>query len=572
MPLSCPNALSRHRRPDVERTPSGVLYAVESGYFLQERVDGIDYFYEVPTVAYDPLFIAKFYSHFVQILRPTPRVQSILDRVCEHYSQPDFVREKGQWRMRRGKLYGYRAPDASEYRFHIGQWAYIVDQLERQRIESHLYQMELVPLPTLPETPMPLKPGWVLRDYQEPIVDYLSQQHLPSTTVAEHLTQAPLYSRFIGVQTGKGKTLSALAAAARLHTRVLVLIKPAYIEKWGDDVIKTLQLQPHDVMSVSGSGQLKGIIDLAQQGLLHSKVILLSTRTHQNYYKVEERWPGAWQEMGYGCAPEDLLPTLGIGLVLCDEYHQEFHANFKAMLYLHTPHLIAMSATLVHLDPFITRMYKLVFPPEHRYDGLDYDRYIKYYPVEYSLRRPDRVRTSEWGDTRYSHTAYEQSILRYIPLMDGYKHMLAWNLDLGYIKDYQPGDRAAVYASTIQMCTALCTFLQARYPHLTVSRYVEDDAYENVIEADIRVSTLGSSGTAIDIPGLRCVILTISVQSIQSNEQVMGRLRKLPDRDVKFYAWHASNIPKQAEYQRKRMELLEHKVASTHYIVYPQLL
>ena len=100
-------------------------------------------------------------------------------------------------------------------------------------------------------------------------------------------------------------------------------------------------------------------------------------------------------------------------------------------------------------------------------------------------------------------------------------------------------------------------------------RYVEDDPYEHVIESDIRVSTLGSSGTAIDIPGLRCVILTISVRSIQSNEQVMGRLRKLPDRDVKFYAWNAANVPKQVEYQKQRIELLRDKVLLTRHLVYP---
>jgi superfamily II DNA or RNA helicase len=187
------------------------------------------------------------------------------------------------------------------------------------------------------------------------------------------------------------------------------------------------------------------VIQLAKTDQLKSKVILMSTRTHQNYYKVEEDWPGSWEEMGYGCAPHELMPLLGIGLVLCDEFHQEFHANFKAMLYMHVPHLIAMSATLVHLDPFLTKMYKRVFPLEHRYEGMEYDRYIKYYPTEYTLKTPERVRTTGWGDTRYSHTAYERSILKHHPTFSNYKQLLHWNPEIGYIKDYQPGDRAAVY-------------------------------------------------------------------------------------------------------------------------------
>lgn len=523
-------------------------------------------------MSYDPLFVVKFYSHFVQIINPTPRACQVFDKICDHFTQPDFIREKGKWRMKKGRLFAYRAPDGSQYRFHIGQWPEVLDHLERQWIRPHLYQRHVITLPRLPEMSMPLKEGWTLRDYQEPIVDYLAAPTPAVRDVEDHLKYAPQYSRFVGVQTGKGKTLSALAAAARINRRILVLVKPAYIEKWAQDIVNTLQIETTDLISVSGGGQLKGIIELARNGELTSKVVLMSTRTHQNYYKLEEDWPGSWKSMGYTCAPEDLLPTLGIGVVLCDEFHQEFHANFRAMLYMHVPHLIAMSATLVHLDPFLTKMYKRVFPPELRYQGMDYDRYIVYYPVEYSFKSPDKVRTSEYGDTRYSHTAFERSIMRHVPTFDRYKQLLKWNIENGYIKDYRAGDRCAVYAATIQMCTELCQFLKKEYPHLTVSRYVEDDPYEHVIESDIRVSTLGSSGTAIDIPGLRCVILTISIRSIQSNEQVMGRLRKLPDRDVKFYAWHASNIPKQYEYQRERMELLRDKVARMQYLVYPEIL
>jgi len=521
-------------------------------------------------MAYDPLFVATFYSHFVLVTQAVPRARQFFDRICDQFTQPNFVKEHGKWKMKKGRLFAFRAQDTSQYRFHIGQWPVIEDQLQRNNIGTALYERRVMPLFQPVRIDAPLRPQWQLRDYQEPIVEYLARPSVRVTDPDEYIKTAPTYSRFVGIQTGKGKTLSALAAAAQLNTRIMVLIKPAYTEKWGKDVVSILQVETKELMSVSGSSQLKGIIELAQQGELHSKVILMSTRTHQNFFKNEDDWPGSWKELGYGCAPDQLMATLGIGVVLCDEIHQEFHANFKAMLHMHVPHLIAMSATLVHLDHFMIRMYKYAFPPEHRYQGMDYDRYIKYFPVEYGLKTTERIRTSEWGDTRYSHNAYEQSIMRYVPLFNAYKQLLYWNIEIGYIKDYLPGDRAAVYASTIQMCTELCAFLKAKYPHLSVARYVEDDPYEQVIESDIRVSTLGSSGTAIDIPGLRCVILTISVQSIQSNEQVMGRLRKLPDRDVKFYAWHAGNVPRQLEYQKQRMHLLKDKVLSTKLLIYPE--
>ena len=76
-----------------------------------------------------------------------------------------------------------------------------------------------------------------------------------------------------------------------------------------------------------------------------------------------------------------------------------------------------------------------------------------------------------------------------------------------------------------------------------------------MLTGDIIVTTPGSLGTGIDVPNLRVGIQTVNISATAMNLQNLGRLRKLPDRDVKFCYLYAENIPKQKEYHRRRVDM-----------------
>jgi hypothetical protein len=134
--------------------------------------------------------------------------------------------------------------------------------------------------------------------------------------------------------------------------------------------------------------------------------------------------------------------------------------------------------------------------------------------------------------------------------------MIAHVVDIGFKRDYIKGDKVAIYATSIEMCTHLTDYFRHLYPHLDVRRFVQDDPHENIVEPDIIITTILSGGTAHDIPNLRCVVLTINVNSAQSNIQTSGRLRELKDRDVKFFFLWCEDIEKHREYYESRKELL----------------
>jgi hypothetical protein len=132
-----------------------------------------------------------------------------------------------------------------------------------------------------------------------------------------------------------------------------------------------------------------------------------------------------------------------------------------------------------------------------------------------------------------------------------------------------------VYCATVDLCTKVTEALTFRCPQLLVQRYTSDDDYEEMIKADLIVSTIKSLGTAIDVPGLRIILMTDAINSSQANIQAIGRLRRLkdfPDVTPEFLYLVNLDIPKHVEYHQNKIEtfksrVLSHKVITTNFKV-----
>lgn len=514
-----------------------------------------------------PLFLLTIYTHFVKITQTTPRIREIIKRFARRYDQCRWEKEKTRWVKKHLKTFAYENPDNGEYRFHIHQLKELRAFLKNEHIDDSLYHTVVVPVPIPQTIDIDMHPTRVFRDYQIPIVDY-SVDGWKECLESKELVDPSIRSKFIGLQTGKGKSAIACGTIANLKVRTVVLVKPAYMEKWVNDLKVNLNIDTKDIVSVSGLKEFAKLISLAKSNELTYKVIIMSSRSYQLFYKAYQKEPHGPITKMYGCAPDELYPVLKVGLVVLDEIHQEVHANFMGLLYTHVPRILATTATLNSYDSFMNSVYTMMFPMESRYKELEPDRYIKCYAVSYQFKKPEKIRTTEWGSTFYSHSVFEKCIIRHQPTFENYKKFIHYIVQVGYVDRYLSGDKLAIYATSISMCQYLTYYFSKCYPHLTVKRYCEDDDYVNVIEADIRVTTLGSAGAAIDIPGLRVVLNTVNIDSLQSNLQVLGRLRKLLDRDVRYYYIWASNILKHTEYHQRRKKSIIDKVGFIKDLMY----
>lgn len=360
-------------------------------------------------------------------------------------------------------------------------------------------------------------------------------------------------------------SLMSMVTLSRKGLRTGICILPTYIEKTIIDMAKILEMDPKEIMVVQGSKSLGGLIEMAKEGEFNSPFTIFSSTTMSNFnkgYEEEKEFTLA----KYGIAPIELFPLLKIGVLLIDETHQHFHIMFKQILNSNVKQLIGMSATFISDDPFVKRMHALIYPQEGIYKNFGHVRYIDVYSISYSVN-PDFqkfIRTTEFGSTFYSHTAYEQSIHKNPYLRKRYYNLIRTTLDDYFLSDYKQGDRFAVFVSTVVMATEVTEYLKEAYPLLDIRRYCESDPYTNLTDPDGRVTTVVSAGTNKDIKKLRVVVNTISISSSASNLQLIGRLRELENLDVKFCQLYSEGLRKHHEYKRKREEIFQGKVKAIY--------
>lgn len=351
-----------------------------------------------------------------------------------------------------------------------------------------------------------------------------------------------------------------MRAVQELQGRVLIVIKPMYIEKWCEDLARTYSLDPGDIVTVQGSKQLMQLTQLAYNGELTAKIVIISNKTMQLWIKDYKVLREGLLDVGYACLPEDLCGHLKASVRVIDEVHQDFHFNFVLDLYTNVKKSISLSATLVADSDFVRRMQMLAYPVNERMEEIAYDKYVNVRAITYSFKDPSKIKCKNFATKSYSHNVFEQSVIRNPTTCVNYLKLISNTAEEFYIKHRLPGEKLIVFAASIELCTIITKYLTLKYPNLAIRRYVEEDEYSVIAEGDIIVSTILSAGTALDIPNLITVILTTNVNSTTSNLQSIGRLRYIADRPLTFTYFTCEDIDKHREYHSNKIAILTSKV------------
>jgi len=365
-------------------------------------------------------------------------------------------------------------------------------------------------------------------------------------------------------------TLCALKAAEAGGVLTAIVVPGKYVYKWGGDVQETLGLTEDEITVIRGSKSLIKTIQAAKDGTLDTKFIIISSTTLYNYYKAYEK---GWkvekvvdgvttvEVVEYGCDPTELYQLLEVGLRIIDETHENFHLNFKQDLYAHLVKGIYLSATLVADDPFTNRMLEIAYPSYGRYTGTVYDKYIAVEALFYTIDKVNKFKCIN-RRKQYNHVLFEESIMKDRERLKAYCNMAYQIVKTDFLDGYEAGQRMLIFCATKELCTLMSEYLRGRITDIVVSRYIGEDANEILYESDLTVTTLKSAGTAVDIDGLKRVLMTTAVSSSQQNLQALGRLRRMknwPDETPKFSYLVASNIPKHLEYHYRKVETFNGK-------------
>jgi len=363
--------------------------------------------------------------------------------------------------------------------------------------------------------------------------------------------------KLVTLGTGMGKTFISLYTAVQKKIRFVLLVRPQYINRWIDGVIQSYDINKNEILVINGSESLKQAFRLKENNLLDNvKVIIISSKTFQLYitkYELEGERILDEENGGWPILPYQYAETLGAKWVYVDESHQDFHLNFKITLYTHCERMVSSTATLMPDDHFLSKMAELAFPYDERLPTTEAKKYIVAYGFRYSLSSPIRFKSCN-KRMGYSHIAFEKIVMRNRTIKLNYYNLILKAIKIGYLNRRKVGNKCLIFVSTVKMATDLTKFLTEKIPELNIKRYVSEDPVENLMHSDIRISTLNSAGTAIDIDGLSCSILTMALNGTQANIQVLGRLRELKDNTTPIFIWFTcNNLKKHLIYHDKKI-------------------
>lgn len=352
-------------------------------------------------------------------------------------------------------------------------------------------------------------------------------------------------------------TSTTLWAASEYGKKLCIFVLGRYTERWWDDVGKWVD--DDKILEIRGSLELEEVLRQSDTPFIRDKQMFVMTITTFSDYCT--KWEIADSEKRKEMVPPELVwEALGVGMRITDETHQHFQQNFLADLYTHLPKTVYLSATLHPGDGFIRRMYETMLPIEKRVGGGLQRKYTNVFAMFYRFRLPHLIRCNN-RKRMYNHTEFEKWLMRNPKTLENYFAMIDEIIEERFIAVRKEGQKQLIFFGTKKMCEKYVIRLKRRFPSLDCRRYVAEDKYENLLEADIACSTLGSSGTAVDIPNLLRCLMTVALKSEQANLQALGRLRYMEDQ-VEFDYLVCTDIPKHRDYHYKKKKLFKDWVKS----------
>lgn len=498
-----------------------------------------------------------------------------VSRIVNDFANANFM--KKEWRRIKNPYHGgkrfifsqvvvdnfvNKAPDGSWFAFPINVLEMLLLELNAHAISRDDIAFETLPVPQGKKITIHMRPDLKPRPNQEKALEFL-------------MTRPPEGPRnkLLGLNTGEGKSFCSMVKAADLGERVMLITSPKYMEKWIIETKDKCQMNDDDIIQVTGRQGIIGIMNIANRGKLHAKVIAISVDTLRLYLRDYEQFSDQFNEIGYLTDPLHFFEYLGVGLLWIDEAHENLGFYVKMFSYTNVRESISMTGSLISRDSFILKIQGFLYPESERYISTTYVKTVIPVALFYSIDPKWKIKWK--GPMGYNHMLYESGILKDPNLKKRYAALIYKAVKEFFTADpdYQPGDKAIVYCATKKMCSYITFILSTAFPDLNVKRFITGDPYqENLIDPDIRVATLKKAGTAQDISGLTRVILTIATDSPIANIQSMGRLRPLPDgRFTKYIFFTCQNIEQHNVYYRSKIKDIKERTLSLQSVTYPML-
>ena len=438
------------------------------------------------------------------------------------------------------------------YRFHINLLPDFLGMLDYNQISRREIEIERHPLiiDDSYRVNFDVVKLWPPHEYQETLVSHITDEGS---------------NKIVTLQPGGGKTLIAQHSMLRLGVRTSAMMKGGYLDQWQATLDKSFNFGRGQLVKVQGSVYLNAIMEMALDKERLPDCMLISINTYSEYIRHFE---ANGVSSLYPIPPSEFFEKLKIGFNIFDEGHQFVHQVMKLFTYTNIHKFLTLSGTLDTRNAFNNRMYEIMYPRDKRMDGGYKNVYISVSAVNWQLKDSRSLRYTGYKGA-YSHTTFEQNLLmgKNKKLLASYFDMVRSITEYEFVSKMEKGQKMLLFAATEKMCVAMMKDHQKHFPHLSIAVYTSKTKAKEkkriLEECDIIVSTLGSAGTALDIPNLRVSWVTTAVDSQQANDQCLYRTRPMigwPDIDPRFVYSVCTTIEKHVRYHRNKLEAFRGKV------------
>ena len=182
-------------------------------------------------------------------------------------------------------------------------------------------------------------------------------------------------------------------------------------------------------------------------------------------------------------------------------------------------------------------------------------KYTVAYCYGYRGNVPEKKVVKQRG---YSHVKYEQYLLKRPTFLKDYLDRIISQLVYShYINKKKPGQKLAVFFSTIEMVNEAYKWFKDQFKDLKVTKFIGGTKDDVLKTNDIIITTPKSMSVGTDVKNLLVVINTVSTKSPPAVLQICGRLREIPGTTTEFVELCDINLMSQKRHQREREYVLK---------------
>lgn len=322
----------------------------------------------------------------------------------------------------------------------------------------------------------------------------------------------------VNLPTGAGKTFTSIATIQNFRVKSIIITgSTSLLNQWNNVILQYTNLTDTDILNISGSDMINMILSGKSQRANNAKIYLCSHGTLRSFGD-KYGWNNVYK----------LFETLGIGIKIFDEAHQNFQNMLMIDYFTNVWKTFYVTATPGRSSWRENRIFEISIGKVPYIDlWEETDAHTDYLAIKYNSHPSPGVITackSKYGLDRNKY-------INWLTQNENFYKMLEVVLDLAYKTTIRTGGRVLMYIGTndgiLRVYKYICDYLPQYIGSVGVfTSLVDKEMKRDERDKSILLSTTKSAGAGEDIPNLKMtVVLAEPFKSEILARQSLGRTR-----------------------------------------------